>query len=230
MTPDAPQPTGRPRGGSEVASVREIPLVEATPLQPAARRADDVYYIERLDQLELLASALRQEILDSLAAEGPASTTELARALGVGADTVYYHVRKLLAADLLVVARHRETGRRPEVEYGLPARILTMRYPAKDRVRKALVGKVVAAALRTGIRDFTRAAGASDVVTEGPRRNLWGGRCKAWLSPEQIEEVGTHLLRLRELFNTGTSPAQGQLCSFAFALAPLRPRPTGRPE
>lgn len=210
--------------------MRKIPLVEAAPARENAWGAGDVYYVERLDQLELLASSLRQEILDSLAADGPASTTELARTLGVGADTVYYHLRKLLAADLVVVVRHRETGRRPEVEYGLPARILTLRYPAKDRVRKELVAKVVAAALRTAIRDFTRATDASDVVTEGPRRNLWGGRCKAWLSPEQIEEVGIHLLRLRELFNTGTRPSRGQLCSLAFALAPLRPRPSGRPE
>lgn len=186
------------------------------------------YLVERHDQLELLASSVRQEILDTLSARGPSSIAELSEVLGTPADTLYYHVKKLLDGDLVVVDGERPTGRRPELVYRLPARSMSLRYDPADAVRSELVAKVVGSALRTAIRDFGEAAVSGDVVAEGPGRTLWGARCKAWLNPAQVEEANVLLNRLRELFEYSDPQPGGQLFTIAWALAPVNPKPKRR--
>src|SRR5262245_47733719 len=60
-----------------------------------------------------LASPVRQEIIDTLEALGGATIAELAGALGRPADGLYYHVRRLVRAGLLVGAGSPEVYRTP---------------------------------------------------------------------------------------------------------------------
>ena len=53
-------------------------------------------------QIRALASSTRQDIVDTIAAIGPCSVAELARALGRSADGLYYHIRVLTRVGLLV--------------------------------------------------------------------------------------------------------------------------------
>jgi predicted transcriptional regulator len=63
-----------------------------------SRRAQE---ISTPRQIRVLASPVRQDIVETVDAAGPCSVAELARLLGMPADGLYYHIRRLSSADLL---------------------------------------------------------------------------------------------------------------------------------
>lgn len=179
-----------------------------------------------VQQLRLLRSPVRQDILDSLSASGPATIAELATALGLPADALYYHMRKLVKAELVRVDGEAEEAR-GAATYALPAGRMLLDYDAEPEGRAA-IAEVISAALRSGARDFAAALESPVAVTRGPGRTLRGGRARGWLSPEDIEEVNTLLERLWEIFR-GSGPGEDrQLLSFSCALSPIEARPPRR--
>lgn len=194
----------------------------------SVRRTKGPYLIDRPDQLAALASPARQEVLDGVQAAGPCSIAQLAAHLGRPADSLYYHIRKLTDLGLLVEVGSRPAGPRPEAVYDVPGRPMRLRYRPADSANRRAVAKIVAGAVRLGDRDFRAALSLPGLVTEGPGRNVWGGRFKGWLSPEDLQEVNRHLTALGQLL-TDSEPREGaQLHSLMFVLAPVAPKPARR--
>lgn len=173
-------------------------------------------------QVRALASPARQEVVDALVAAGPCSIAELAAHTGRAPDSLYHHIRVLKKAGLILERDPRKSGRHVAAIYDLPGRPVLIRYAsAQPRALNA----VVASALRLGLRDFHRALGDGRAVTDGPARNLWGGRVKGWVGPDDLLEMNTLLRRLYELIHTGAPGPGRQPQSFSFAVAPVRPSP-----
>ncbi len=174
-----------------------------------------------------LASPARQEIVDTVEALGGAATiAEVAEQLGRPADGLYYHVRRLVRAGLLVadggtgVARYRT----PPLRGGS----LMLDYQAGDRRNAAAVERVVGGMLRIAKRDFDAALATPGVVTRGPRRALWAARCKSWVSPATLAEVNVLLKRLTSRLRRPRRRGDVELVSFCFVLAPIAVKPARR--
>jgi DNA-binding transcriptional ArsR family regulator len=80
-------------------------------------KRDPVYPIYSKKELSALASSARIEIIDVLAQMGTVSVAELAATLGRAADTLYYHLRILQKAGLVVDCGTRVTQGRSEALY-----------------------------------------------------------------------------------------------------------------
>jgi DNA-binding transcriptional ArsR family regulator len=183
------------------------------PLHPIRDRA----------QVEVLASPVRQEVADGLQAIGPCSIAALAELLGRAPDSLYYHVRKLEKAGLVVARGTRDTGRRAEALYDVPGRLVLDHVPRTKRERGALLD-VVGSALRIGERDYRAALESGRAETaRGPRRNAWGGRVKGWLTPAEFAAVRAHVEALTELYSRGRKRPGAELHAIAYVLAPLAP-------
>jgi len=174
---------------------------------------ESLYWIEQPEQIEVLNSPVRQEIVDSVAVRGPCSVAELAEELGVPADSLYYHVRKLVRAGLLIEHGTRKTDRREEAIYKLPADKIRLRYNLDDPVNMHLISRTVASMLRVTERSFTEGTTSDEAVIEGPLRNLWAGRYKVWLTEDELHEVNQLILRLRELGGRPKRANAQQLCA-----------------
>jgi len=190
---------------------------------------EQYYYIEKADQLELLASPVRQNILDSLESMGPSSVTELARAVGLSADSLYYHVKKLTTAGLIVESGTRPSDRRDESVYSLPSSRIRLRYNPKKREQARAAGKIVNAMLRTGGRDFQAGLDSNEAVADGAQRNLWGARLKGWLDAGQLREVNKLLEQLHDVFNASAPNPDKTLCALTWSMAPVEAQPVRRP-
>ncbi|MCC6677407.1 MAG: helix-turn-helix transcriptional regulator [Phycisphaerales bacterium] len=173
-------------------------------------------------QIRALASPARQEIVDALVAAGPCSIAELAAHTGRAPDSLYHHIRLLKKSGLILERNPRKSGRHIAAIYDLPGRPVFISY--RDAQPRSL-NAVVAAALRLGLRDFRRALDREDTVADGPARNLWGGRVKGWVGPEELLEINTLLRRLYELIHTGAPGPGRRPQTFSFALAPVQPSP-----
>lgn len=178
--------------------------------------------VRRPAQVRALASPARQEIVDALVAAGPCSIAELAAHTGRAPDSLYHHIRILRKTGLILEREARKSGRHVAAVYDLPARPVFIRYA--DAQPRALA-KVVASALRLGLRDFHAALGEPGTVPDGPARNLWGGRVKGWVGPDELAEVNALLARLYELIHSGAPGPGRRPQTFSFALAPVEPSP-----
>jgi hypothetical protein len=190
-------------------------------------------WIERVEQVRALESTVCQEIVDLVGAAGPCSVREMAGFMGRRPDSLYYHVRKLSAAGLLVDRGTQGAGRRAEAVYDVPRRPLRLAYDPSDPENVRAVSRVVASMLRSANRDFRGGFRPDLAVVEGDARNLWAARMKGWLSDDDLAELNTLLNRILEVFhrreaaeNAGREPhstkgAPPRLHSLTWVLAPI---------
>ncbi len=184
--------------------------------------------VDRPDQLRALASTVRQDIVDTVQALGRASVPELARHLSREPDALYYHVRALLEVGLLVrLPEDRVQGGRSEALYATarPDRRLQLDYRRRDGKTRAALEALVGNMLRSAHRDFSAASKDPGCVVAGPRRELWAGRCKGWLSAAELERCNALLAELTTLLSSVRTPRRDRLATLQFLLAPARQRP-----
>lgn len=173
--------------------------------------------------LAALVSPVRQEIVDALEAAGAMSMAELAERIGRPADALYFHVRRLVRVGLVVERAPLKAGRHVKAIYDLPGRPMRIRYdPAMNRQNLA---RVVAAAQRIGLRDFTRAVSDSQELgtQRAGHRVVWGGRSKGWLSKSQVREVNRLIEEVQAVFREGRPGRGRQAVGLSFVLAPCAP-------
>nr|WP_114999843.1 helix-turn-helix domain-containing protein [Xanthomonas campestris] len=191
-------------------------------------RTSPRHLISRPEQVRLLSSSVRQEIVDTLASlGGTASTAELAEQLGRPADGLYYHLRELVAGDLLteVAEIGGERVFRLAGEGAGPVRLV---YDLSRHGNADELARFARSLLQVAQQDFEAALKADGVVTEGKRRELWVSRNKGWLSDDDIQEVNVLLERLSALTSQPKAEGRNRLASLAFALAPTKPQPKRR--
>jgi DNA-binding transcriptional ArsR family regulator len=182
------------------------------------------YKIKDPDQLELLASPIRQEIVDAVAALGECSARELARELGVAPDALYYHLKKLVSAGLLASVGQRAATRRPEEVYRTAARDMLMVWDLDDPQVSAAILKAMGAVLRMAERDFRRGAELPTARSGTRDRNLGGGRVTAWLTRGELEQVNGLLGRVEQIFHGARRTRSRELVSLTWLIAPMAAR------
>lgn len=152
-------------------------------------------HVRDIRQIRSLASPRRQLVLDTLEAVGPCSVAELARAVGVPSDRLYYHLRALERVGLVRAGRRVRGGGRPGVEYAAAGQRSVVHYDPDDPVNVAAVTAAAGGMTRAALREFREAFGGKPVVS-GPRRNLWAARRVAWLEPSELVAVNRALSRV----------------------------------
>jgi DNA-binding transcriptional ArsR family regulator len=186
-------------------------------------------------QLRVLASPLRQEIIDLLARTGAAQVSDIASLLGRPADSLYYHLRELERVGLVLSSRARANGKRAEMHFRAAHREPTLLHDVSSRGNTPAVASIVASMLRLGIRDFRNASASNGVCTQGPRRELWALRVTGWLDAEQIAGINRRICDLKDA--VGRPRSRGKLYAITILLTPLthrtrrkqqRRRPVGR--
>jgi len=167
----------------------------------------------------LLSSPIRQEIADTLAAlGGEACVSELALELGRHADGLYYHLKLMCKAKLIIELDGDGDERRYRLASG--AQPLRLAYSMDSEKQVTALRKFAHGLLQVAEKDFGDALSQGDVVTEGPARQLWAARNKAWLSKKEVREVNQLLERLCELMSHPRTKERDQLLSCTFVLAP----------
>lgn len=177
------------------------------------------------EDIALLASGVRQELVDTLAAMGgEASVGELANELGRPMDGLYYHLDMLRKGGMVKEKTGPDSAERRfrlASAKGVPLRMVYK--PSIPGVISALT-KFSQQLLHIAEQDFTAALALPDVQLSGPRRQLWISRNKGWVSNTDLEEVNALLLRLGQLASQSRSNERGHLVSLAFCLAPVQPK------
>ncbi|MEZ4589084.1 MAG: helix-turn-helix domain-containing protein [Gemmatimonadales bacterium] len=194
----------------------------------ARRKRNRPYPITRRDQLAALASAVRQEIIDTIQAAGPCSAAEIAALMGRPADALYYHIRKLVAVGLLLPVEPRRPNGREEAVYDLVGHPLVLEYPPRRKSEGHPHRALVRSMVSTAERDVAAALVSPTTRQDTALRNLWVGRRHAWLTRRDLKRVNELIDELVEVMTTARDPERGELCTLTLLLAPRRPRDARR--
>ena len=177
------------------------------------------YVIEAKAQFAALASSARQELVDVLQRLGTVSVAEIASALDRPADGLYYHLRVLQRAGLVMAAGHRRENGRDEATFRAVSPMLTLRQEPRSPERGKAINAIVGSMLRLGIRDFRRAFKDPDVSVSGDARDLWALRTTGWLTREQVVAVNRLIRRLAREVSRAKQP--GRLYGVTLLFTPL---------
>jgi predicted transcriptional regulator len=179
------------------------------------------YWITRKDQLRVMASAVRLDIIDRLVARGPMSVADLAKATGKKATPIYHHLRQLRKVGLVRNTHESGTLGRPAAVYETVGAVMRMsRAPLKpsNRAAVARIGRIAAS---QAAKDFTRGFQSPHWRTQGNARNHWIFRSISTPSRERLSKINKLFDELAALIWT-PDPMPGKMAmSFAWFLAPL---------
>jgi DNA-binding transcriptional ArsR family regulator len=177
------------------------------------------FIIQDKKQLSTLASSARQEIADVLSQMGTVSVGELAATLGRPADALYYHLRLLKQAGLVLRAGYRGQGVRKQEVIRTVSSDLQLRYQPGKGGNGKQVTAIVGSMLRLGIRDFHHAFQSGDARVSGSGRELWALRKTGWLTREEIVNLNRSIEGLAKAVSKPRG--QGRLYGITVLLTPL---------
>lgn len=180
--------------------------------------------VERPDQLRVLRSPLRQEIVDLLVGGGPRSVAELAETLGRPADGLYYHVRRLQRVGLLVSLSRSRAGRRTGEVVDVAARPVALAERAHVASHRAAVGRIVASMLRLTERQYAEALRRRGRARHRGPREEWAARVTGWLTAAERDELMRALARLNAAVQSRSRDGRRRLHAFTFVVAPIDAR------
>lgn len=148
-----------------------------------------------LDQVESLASPIRNEVFWAFAAEEPASVSEVAHGLDKSPQTVHYHVAELVRVGLLLAVDERKRRSRTEKLYVRAAVSVFSqgRTSSKEYRRHALRG--FAATTRTMVRETEKVQQAMDEDPSILDINFYR-RITVRVAPEKAKELKERLSEL----------------------------------
>lgn len=178
------------------------------------------FVIRRADQVEALASPVRQEIVATMERLGPCAARELAARLGREPESLYYHLRKLVAVGLVREAGKRPVGRRSEAVFTLVARDIAVDPKSRSARFLEMVARSASALLRLTERSYVAALEDPASVRHGPRCNLQIRRHHARLSPRAIAEINRRLDDLSAYVLAHDDPKQERFYSVTVAMSP----------
>lgn len=188
----------------------------------------DTRAIRQAHHIRLLASPVRHELVDTLAALGGSATvSELAVQLGRPADGLYYHL-ELLAEGGLIREFANDAGERGFEIKGAQRGPLRLAYDVSTDATRDALAQYAKGLLQVAERDFGTALTRGDVDVAGPQRELWAARNKGWVSESDLVEANGLLERLCQLMSQTRDEDRTRLMSLAFVLAPAPKKRTRR--
>jgi DNA-binding transcriptional ArsR family regulator len=177
------------------------------------------FVVQTKKQFAALASSARQEIVDVLSQMGTVSVGELAATLGRPADSLYYHLRVLKQAGLVLRAGYRGEGVHKTELIRTVAPEIQLQYKLGRSGNGREINAIVGSMLRLGIRDFHRAFQSGNARVSGSGRELWAMRKTGWLTSEDVVSLNSSI---RNLAKAASKPlGRGRLYGITVLLTPL---------
>jgi DNA-binding transcriptional ArsR family regulator len=179
------------------------------------------YVVREARQIRLLGSPLRQALIDTIVSSGPCTVGTLSQVLGRPMDRLYYHLRLLEDAGL-VIARNVKPGiGRRDAAFDVPGRPMRLQYDLRNAANKRAVRAAVRSIWRASQADFARGLNDPKSVVSGSARNLWAARAQARLTPSDLAKVNQHVKEIIQIMTRARERHAGKrMLQFTFALSP----------
>jgi len=187
----------------------------------------ETYWIIRREQVEALASSVRMDICDRLAALGPMTVRELSDALGRQPTSIYHHLKDMIDVGLVKSSEKVGARGRPGMVYETVAPRMRAARAIEFEENHDAIARGARVVANTMAKEYAEAIGQEESTPFGAARNHWLFRVVAAPSAERLARINTLLDELAELVWT-PDPKPGPLISIGWFLSPLKKRPHDR--
>jgi len=181
-------------------------------------------------QLQCLVNPVTQGVFDAVRSETLMSVMDIAAQLGLAADVINYHVKKLEKSGLILMGGMRGHGRSAERLFECANPNATVLFDPKDRDNIELLNKAVASMLSLAQKDFHTAFNPEMAVTSGPGRNLRAARVSAWLTEKEWLRVNAMIEKIIALMHRKAKHTRDdeKLYAISMITAPMPIQPLKR--
>lgn len=175
--------------------------------------------------IEAIASPHRLEIITVLGELGKASIAEIARCLGRTPHSLYYHVKMLEKAGVVVAAEIRRRGRRDEQLWKVAAERIMLGVPGPGEGVAPGAEKAIESMMRLATRELQ--AAVRQRTTGDSARTTIGLRMKGRVDGETLEKINRLIARLESLIRQSAQNERGDVYSLTIAMAPTEDKSKG---
>jgi DNA-binding transcriptional ArsR family regulator len=169
-----------------------------------------------LEQFKSLNSVLRVELLTSLSVHGPGTARDIAERLGFDEHKLYYHLKKLLAAGLVVIEGSRKTATKPEAIFKALARMWVPQFDQTDPEVARAVDRHYGLFLKVAAREHSAAVMSPDPAIYRLTMVLRGSGV---LNDQHTREFLTRMKALNDWLLSLDDPG-GMRCGCTFSFQP----------
>jgi len=189
-------------------------------MNPKLKSIKDKHVISRSEDMWVLASPIRMEVLNAACALEECSAGEIAVFTGRSRTSIYPHIEQLVEAGLMLEADVRLAGKRYEQLYHPIARTILIKHNPDDsdvvayhRAHSKAVGRMIT-------RLHERAIDDPSAVVRGPLRDTYLGIISAWVNDDSLEEINELIGRIWEICRTSHPGDDKRLVNLGIMLAP----------
>ena len=181
------------------------------------------FIVRRADQIRAMSGPVAHQIVSTLERSGPCSVGDVASLLGVAPESLYYHVRRLHAAGILINEGSRAGVTRSETIYGLPGRELVVDPEARSPRVLDEIERMTRGLLRMAERSFGRALRSTSAVRRGRYRNLTMQQRTAHLRKADLARLNRMLREIDDFLIAAHDPEAPERCSVTIVVTPIAP-------
>lgn len=187
-----------------------------------SKQIKNVHVIYDAQNMWVLASPIRVEILNAVCALDECSAAQIAALTGRSRTSLYPHIEQLLEAGYIIESDVRLAGKRYEQLYCPIARSVGTKHNSKDPDNVAFHQAYGNAVGRLIARLHERATADPDAVVRGPQRDTHAGITSAWVDDESLAELNDLIERIWEISRSSRPSEENRLVNVGFMLAPDR--------
>lgn len=187
----------------------------------ASHHKKGVLKIRKPEQIKAISSPERLRIVEILSERGPQTVKQLGEAMERVPQALYYHMKTLMAAGIVVSDGEIESKRRPEKRFRLAASKLKLDVSKSSAEFTEALGSAAASILRAAERNYREALQQGDPVLTGSRRNFSSRRHQVKLTNRQLAEFNRKLEELEDFLDELDSSGSGQSYAVTIVSSPL---------
>ncbi len=175
--------------------------------------------LTRPGQIRALTAPLAHRVVAAFERMGPATIAEVADTIGAPPESLYYHVRRLSRAGILIEAERRDTGGRPEIVWEIPGREVAFDHTTNDPDFLDALCRAADALLRLASRTY-HAAVRSGASRRGRRRTLMLQQHAVRLRARDLEELNNRLEEIADFIAEHDAGPGTPMISLTMVMAP----------
>lgn len=206
---------------------------QSNSVRPEDMPAEDVYVVERPEQIAALRSQVRQEVIEIICRYGPISVPEMAAKLARSDKSLYHHVKILVECDLVIEDIVSIAGRQVRQYRAVSDQFVFPTNPT-DTETIELVADVVSSGFRGAARAIENELLSGTATRRGGGRNLVAGRFQGWVNKRELAKINRCINEVISMLSTDKEPsknAQHITVNFGLYRTPgVSGRPGGTPS
>ena len=191
-------------------------MQDKKPQRPASR----TLIVDRPEDVRLLASPVRDAILQTVVNHHGVSIRDIADQIGSKPGSLYRHIDALVQAGLIRESGSRKTTKRDATVYEADGDVIHLRRNLEDPASVAALQSVVAARARHAGKTAARAMGDADASTRGPTRTVNMVDLIGWLDDDQLADLNASLAAIADVFRGAARRPGTRLMAITAMLRP----------